>query len=402
MPPARPVAVVTAAFLGWTLDAFDFFLMVFVFGDVARSFGVSQTSVSLTITLTLAMRTVGALGFGLMADRFGRRPVLMASVLGYSALEFASGLAPNFLIFLLLRAAFGVAMGGEWGAGASLTMESVPTAWRGRVSGVLQAGYPAGNLLATLLYAVAGGSHGIGWRAMFMLGALPALLVLFIRARVPESPAFHARRQQPRPALWPLLRRHTALAGFAIVMMAGFNALSHGTQDLYPHYLQAQRHFSHATVAGIAIAYTISALLGGLAFATLSQKIGRGRAIALAALLAILVTPLWGFAVTPWLVGVGAVLMQFCVQGAWGVVPAHLNELSPAEIRGTFPGVVYQLGNLLAAAVPTLQSAGAGWFGADLRWPFAATVIIAACVVILAGWFGPDRREARLVSAPTG
>jgi SHS family lactate transporter-like MFS transporter len=382
--------VVVACYLGWTLDAFDFFIMVFVLRDIAREFVTSVTAVTWAITLTLAMRPVGAFLFGRLADRFGRRPTLMANVLTYSVLEFASGFAPDLTVFIVLRALYGIAMGGEWGVGASLTMESIPTRWRGTVSGILQAGYPSGYFLASLLYLA---MPLIGWRGMFMVGVLPALLVFFIRRNVPESPDWQARQERPRVGFIATLGRHLPLTIYAIITMTAFNFFSHGTQDLYPSaFLGGQHKFSVATISTIAMIYNLGAMAGGLLFGTLSQRIGRRAAIVLAALLSLPVLPLWAFGTTPLTLGLGAFLMQICVQGAWGVIPAHLNEISPPDIRGTFPGLVYQLGNFFASANATLQSTIADHMGHDYSYALAGVAgIVAVTIAVLIG-FG---REAR-------
>lgn len=335
--PARHV--VAACFLGWMLDAFDFFIMSLVLDDVAHDFATTRTTLTWAITLTLAMRPLGALIFGRLADRFGRRPVLMASVITYSIMAFITGLAPGLGSFLAVRALFGIAMGGEWGVGASLTMESIPQAWRGPVSGLLQAGYPCGFLLATLLYRVAG--EALGWRGMFMLGALPALLVLYIRRSVPESPDWRSRSRQAAagPGVGPLLARHGARAAFAVAMMTGFTFFSHGTQDIYPSFLRQEHGLNHNQITFILVVMNIAAMLGGLGCGVLSQRIGRRRAIVLAALLAVPVAPIWAFAQGTYAIAAAAFLMQLAVQGAWGVVPAHLNELSPRPCAQPFPGL---------------------------------------------------------------
>lgn len=384
--------VVAACYLGWTLDAFDFFIMVFVLRDIARSFTTSITAVTWAITLTLAMRPVGAFVFGRLADRFGRRPTLMANVLTYSILEFASGFAPDLTVFILLRALYGIAMGGEWGVGASLTMESIPTKWRGTVSGILQAGYPSGYLLASILYLA---MPLLGWRGMFMVGAVPALLVFYIRRNVPESPDWAARRVQPRVSFAATIGRHLPLAVYAIITMTAFNFFSHGTQDLYPSaFLGGQHKFSIATISTIAIIYNLGAMVGGLLFGTLSQRIGRRLAIVIAALLSLPVLPLWAFGATPLALGLGAFLMQVCVQGAWGVIPAHLNEISPPEIRGTFPGVVYQLGNLLASANATIQSVIADRMGHNYSYALAGVAgVVAVAIALLIGFGGEARHR---------
>lgn len=383
--------VVVASFLGWTLDAFDFFILVFVLGDVAHEFGTGLGAVTLAITLTLAMRPVGAFLFGRLADRFGRRPTLMVDVLCYSALEFASGFAPDLTTLIVLRAIYGIAMGGEWGVGASLTMETIPERSRGLVSGILQAGYPTGYLLASVLYGLL--VHSIGWRGLFMVGALPALLVLYIRRNVPESPAFLEHRHVERPSLAAVVGRRWPLFLYAIVMMTAFNVFSHGTQDLYPSgFLRTQHGFDPHTVASIAVVYNIGAILGGLSFGWLSERIGRRRAIVLASLMALPVVPLWAFASSAVWLAVGAFLMQFMVQGAWGVIPAHLNELSPPEVRATFPGFTYQLGNLLASANATVQASLAASLGGDFGTALAATAAVVAVVIALLVGLGPERR----------
>jgi len=390
--------VVVAAYLGWTLDAFDFFIMVFVLRNIADTFSTTITAVTVAITLTLAMRAVGAWIFGRMADRFGRQPTLMINILLFSLLELATAFSPTLTVFFILRALYGIAMGGEWGVGASLTMESVPARWRGSVSGLLQAGYPSGYLLASVVYWIA--FPLIGWRGMFVIGALPALLVLYIRRSVPESPDWRARTAAgPHPSIWQVLGRNVGLTVYVVVVMTAFNFFSHGTQDLYPTFLEVQHKFSTGTVATIAILYNIGAILGGLGFGTLSQHIGRRAAIVIAAVLALPVIPLWAFSASPLALGIGAFLMQVCVQGAWGVIPAHLNELSPAEIRGTFPGVTYQLGNLLAAANATIQSAIASGMGGDYSWPLAGVVAIVAVVIAVMVGFGREARHVQMHGA---
>ncbi len=386
--------VVAACYLGWTLDAFDFFIMVFVFGDVARAFGIGETSITFAVTLTLATRALGAYLFGRLADRFGRRPALMASILGFSLLGFCTGLAPNATVFFIVRALFGLAMGGEWGVGASLTMESIPASWRGPVSGLLQAGYPSGYLLASLLYLAYPWLH---WRGMFMAGAIPALLVLYIRKSVPESPDWEERAQSgPQPSLQSVVRRYLPLTIYAACLMACFNFFSHGTQDIYPRYLQRQHHIVGPSLTTIVVIYNIGAMVGGIAFGSLSQRIGRRRAIGLAAALSLPIAPLWGFSATPLWIGVGAFFMQVCVQGAWGVVPVYLNEISPAPIRGTFPGLTYQLGNFLAALNLPLQSGIADAMGHDYRWALVGVAGSAGVLIIALMLFGREAKDVRM------
>ncbi len=379
--------VVVATFLGWTLDAFDFFIIVFVFRDIAKEFNTDIPSVTATLFLTLAMRPLGAFLFGIMADRFGRRPTLMANILFYSIVEFLSGFAPSLTVLVILRGLYGLAMGGEWGVGASLTMETIPPKTRGIFSGLLQAGYPSGYLLAAVLYGTS--YHFLGWRGMFMVGALPALLVLFIRRNVEESPAWKKYGRQPSRILQTIKRRW-GLFIYVIVLMTAFNSFSHGTQDIYPTFLQVQQKFSAQTVSAIAIVYNIGAILGGIVFGTFSERIGRRRAIVISALLTLPVIPLWAFSNSVVMLSIGAFLIQFFVQGAWGVIPVHLNELSPDPVRGTFPGFTYQLGNLFASKNGTIQTTLAVSLGNNYGLALAITAVIVASAVALVTALGPE------------
>ena len=384
-------SVVTACFLGWTLDAFDFFILVFVIKDIAKEFGTDIKAVTFTIFLTLAMRPLGAFIFGFIADRYGRRPTLMANILLYSVVEFASGFAPSLTALIILRAIFGIAMGGEWGVGASLTMESIPPQTRGFISGLLQAGYPSGYLLATLVYWAL--YPFIGWRGMFMVGVLSALLVLYVRTKVEESPAWlESEHKNKGQQMWSTITERWPLFIYMIVMMTAFNFFSHGTQDLYPTFLQVQHKFPQPTVAMIAIIYNIGAILGGLFFGTFSERIGRRRAICIAALLALPAIPLWAFSASPIWLAVGAFVMQFLVQGAWGVILVHLNELSPPDVRGTFPGFTYQLGNLFAAANATIQADLAQRWGGNYAQALAVVILIVAIAVFSITAFGPEAK----------
>jgi SHS family lactate transporter-like MFS transporter len=372
-----------AGFLGWTLDAFDFFILTFVLADVARDFHRSIPAIALTLTASLMTRPIGAFIFGLMADRYGRRLPLMLDIVFYSIVEFASGLAPSYTIFFLLRLLYGIGMGGEWGVGASLAMESVPARWRGVLSGVLQEGYACGFLLAAVVYSTVFPIWG--WRAMFFIGGLPALLSLFVRAKVKETEAWHRSRTD-----WASYRRvigrHFPLFAYLVLLMAMMNFISHGTQDLYPTFLQQQRHFSPHLTAWITIISMIGAIAGGLVFGLLSDHIGRRRAMLIAALLGAALVPLW--VLVPWvpLVALGAFLMQFMVQGAWGVIPAHINELSPDQLRGFFPGFAYQLGVLIASSIGYLEARLAQHFSYSFSMGIlAAAVLLVGAIVIAVG-----------------
>jgi len=386
--------VVLASFLGWTLDAFDYFLLVFVIPEVAKDFKVGIPEVTFSLTLTLAMRPLGAFLFGRLADRYGRRPVLMVDIVLFAVLEAASALAPSLTVLLIVRALFGIAMGGEWGIGASLAMESIPAKARGAVSGLLQEGYAAGYLIGGLFY-IALFDH-IGWRGMFALGILPAILVLFIRRHVPESPVWETHtRAQARPGLAETMRGRWKLFAYLVVLMMAFNMFSHGSQDLYPTFLKQQLHFDTQTVGTLTVVLNLGAIVGGLFFGAWSEKIGRRRAIVIAALLALPTIPLWAYGGSVVMLGIGVFLLQVAVQGAWGVVPVHLNELSPDAVRGTLPGFAYQGGNLLASfTAPFLTHVAAA---RDNDYAFAMSVFIACVAVFLAlvTAFGPEARGAK-------
>jgi len=372
--------VVAATFLGWTLDAFDFFLLVFVLKDIATEFNTQVTEVTFAILLTLAMRPIGAYIFGRAADRWGRRPTLMVDVLLYSFIELASGFAPNLTTLLMLRAIFGIAMGGEWGVGASLTMESIPPHARGFVSGLLQSGYPTGYFLASIVYGLL--FQYIGWRGMFMVGVIPALLVFYIRRKVPESPSW--KPATSASSTLAIVKSHWKLGIYAVLLMTAFNFLSHGTQDLYPTFLEVQHKMGPHEVGLIAVIYNIGAIIGGISFGSMSEVFGRRRIIIIASLLSLAVLPLWAFSTSAVWLAVGAFLMQVMVQGAWGVIPVHLNELSPDDARGTFPGFVYQLGNLIASVNATLQAGIAAHYGGDYGIALAAVAgTVAVAIVVL-------------------
>lgn len=383
---------VLASFLGWTLDAFDYFLLTFVILAVAHEFNVPKAEVTYGLFLTLAARPLGALIFGRLADRYGRRPVLMFDIVLFSVLEVACAFAPSLAVLLGLRFLFGVAMGGEWGIGASLAMESIPAKSRGFVSGLLQSGYPCGFFLAALANWLL--VDHIGWRGLFVVGALPALLVLYIRRKVPESPVWEQRQSEPREGVMASMRGHWKLFIYLMLLMAAFNMFSHGSQDMYPTFLQESLKIpaGSSTAFLLTALLNIGALVGGLTFGSLSEKIGRRKAIIIAALLAIPVIPLWMYGGSLILLGLGAFLIQVMVQGAWGVVPTHLNELSPDAVRGTLPGFAYQMGNLLAAITATAQTWLAEWRGGDFA--FAMSCWIAAVAVLLAvlTWLGPEAR----------
>ena len=380
-------AAVLASFLGWTLDAFDFFLVVFALTAIAKEFGKSDAQLALTITVTLAFRPVGAFIFGLMADRYGRKLPLMIDLVFFSIVEVLSGFAPNYTTFLVLRALFGIGMGGEWGVGASLAMEKAPKGSRGVLSGLLQEGYATGYLLAAVCYFFV--FPRWGWRPMFFIGGLPALLAIFVRMRVHESEVWEKTRHKDWSSLGRGIASHWKLFLYLTLLMAGMNFVSHGTQDMYPTFLQRDWGFSPQKRAALTAFSMVGAIIGGISFGYLSDRIGRRRSIVLALILAIVVIPLWAF--SPALVGlvIGAFLMQFMVQGAWGVIPAHITELSPDNVRGFLPGFAYQCGVLIASSVAYLEAVLA------TRMTYAKSMAIVAAIVFSAAaiiaWIGRER-----------
>lgn len=388
-----------ACFLGWSLDAFDFFILIFCVSAIASEFHAQVSTVAEAIFLTLAMRPVGAFLFGFIADRFGRRPALMIDIIAFSVFELASAFAPSLHVFLIMRACFGIAMGGEWGVGAALAFETLPKENRGFFSGLLQEGYVAGYLLAALVYGTL--FSYLGWRGMFVVGALPAFLVIYIRTKVAESPAWQQSRATKNPLRRNLGRDILTYLGsflFLVLLMFSFNLFSHGSQDLYPTFLQKNHAFSPRFVGLIAIVYNIGALLGGIFFGSWSERIGRRRAIVIAALLAIPIIPLWAYSPTAPLLALGSFLMQFMIQGAWGVVPAHLNELSPPAVRGTFPGLAYQLGNLLASRATVIQAKLVEHrFGNNYAPVLAGTILIVAILVAAVAMSGKEAKGAEFL-----
>ena len=384
-------AAVTAGYLGWTLDAFDFFLVSICLTDIGREFHKSDAEMIFTMTVTLAFRPVGAFLFGLLADRYGRRLPLMLDLVFYSVLEVLSGLAPNYATFLGLRALFGIGMGGEWGIGASLAMEKVPPRLRGVLSGFLQQGYATGNLLATVCYFLL--FRRFGWRPLFFIGGLPALLALFVRWHVKESEVWRKTRKES----WSSLRREILsnwkLFLYLAMFMMTMNLASHGTQDLYPTFLKRQWNFGvtqRAVLNGVSM---VGAILGGTLIGWLSDRWGRRRAIIAALVGATIAIPLWAYAPSLPLLFAGAFLIQFLVQGAWGVIPAHLSELSPDSVRGFLPGFGYQVGVLLSSPVAYVEASIAPHIGyANAMAGTAAVVFLLAAV---AAWLGHERRAVR-------
>jgi SHS family lactate transporter-like MFS transporter len=398
----------TAALLGWTMDAFDYFIVVLVYADIADTFGESKEKVAFLTTVTLLMRPIGALIFGMWADRVGRRIPLIVDVLFYSTVGFLCAFAPSFTVLIVLRLLYGIGMGGEWGLGAALAMEKIPRERRGFFSGALQQGYACGYLLAAVAFLVISQVLGLSWRWLFGLSIVPALISLLIRTRVQESAVWKESREKMKVTTTgfkdvffnaKVLRRFAYL----ILLMTAFNWMSHGTQDVYPTFLQATDQggagLGESTALTIAIIYNIGAIIGGLTFGSLSEKYGRRYTIAFCALLGLPIVPLFAYSTSAGMLVLGSFLMQVMVQGAWGVIPAHLTEMSPDAIRGFYPGVTYQLGNVFAALNLPIQEHLAASHG----YPFALTVTIVPVLIIVAVvvLLGKEAKGVEFGRAPT-
>jgi SHS family lactate transporter-like MFS transporter len=391
----RPFHAVMAGYLGWTLDAFDFFVVVFLIDTLAKHFGVSKKDIGWTLTATLAMRPVGAVLFGLLSDRYGRRAPLMANVIFFSVIEILCGFSPNYTFFLVMRALFGIGMGGEWGVGASLAMEAAPKRWRGILSGILQSGYSMGYLLAAVATRFI--LPAWGWRAMFWAGGAPALLALYIRAKVPESEAWKENRAPTTGAVIEIVVRHWKVFAYLLLLMMFMTFLSHGTQDLYPDFLGEVHKIPKATASQIAMIYNIGALVGAIIFGHFSQVMGRRKSMIGALLLSLAVIPLWAFGNGLPAVIIGAFLMQAGVQGTWGVIPVHLSELSADAARGLMPGMAYQLGVLLGAPTHPIEYALRDLFG--YRWALAGFEIVTIAVLITILALGTEKHGRSFVKS---
>jgi SHS family lactate transporter-like MFS transporter len=387
---------VLAGFFGWTLDAFDFFVVVFLYDTLAHQFGVSKKDIIFTTFATLAMRPVGAVIFGLLSDRYGRRKPLMANVIYFSFIELLCGFSPNYTFFLVMRALFGIGMGGEWGVGASLTMEAAPVRWRGILSGILQSGYSIGYLLAALAARFL--LPAWGWRPMFWIGALPALLALYIRTKVPESEAWKQNRAATTAEVLRTLMLDWKRFLYLVVLMTFMMFMSHGTQDLYPDFLHEVHRLSGKVIANIAIFYNIGAVIGAVIFGHLSQVAGRRKSMIAALGLCLVIIPLWAFGGSLAVLVIAPFLMQMGVQGAWGVIPVHLSEMSADATRGLMPGLTYQLGILFAAPTNTIEYALRDRVG--YQWAIAGFEVVTILTLAVLLLLGTERHGRSFVRDP--
>lgn len=393
--------VAFASFASWSLDAFDFFILVFVLSDLAKNFHNSISDVSIAIMVTLAVRPIGALIFGRLAEKYGRRPILMTNIVLFSIFELLSAWSPSFEAFMAFRILYGIAMGGIWGVASALAMETIPSKSRGFMSGLFQAGYPAGYLFASIIFGLF--YNYVGWRGMFVIGAMPILLLPYIYFKVPESPVWLTNQTvKERVSIIGTIKDNWRVCGFMVLLMTCFNFFSHGSQDLYPTFLKVQHGFDAHTVSIIAICYNISAIIGGIFFGSLSERIGRKKAIMIAAVLALPVIPLWAFSTGSVAIGIGAFLMQFMVQGAWGVVPTYLNELVPANVRAILPSFVYQMGNLLASVNATIQTRIAASHGGHYGLAMAIVVGTVALLIALLVSRGKETRGVSMAAEVDG
>ncbi len=387
---------IAASFLGWTLDAFDFFLVVMTLTAIAKDFGRPDKALALSLTVTLAFRPVGAFIFGLLADRYGRRLPLMIDLVFYSVVEVATGFAHSFGTFLVLRALFGIGMGGEWGVGASLAMEKAPAERRGILSGLLQEGYACGYLLAALAYLVV--FPRWGWRPLFFIGGLPALLALYVRLGVKESEVWERTKHESWGDLGRGIVSHWKLFFYLVLLMTMMNFISHGTQDMYPTFLQRDWGFTPEKRANLTAFSMVGAITGGIVFGHISDRIGRRRSIVIALMLALLAIPIWAYAPGLAVLVAGAFIMQFMVPGAWGVIPAHITELSPDSVRGFLPGFAYQCGVMIAGTVTYFEAVLAE------HMTYATSMALTAATVFIGGaivaWLGRERRGTVFGAAP--
>jgi SHS family lactate transporter-like MFS transporter len=382
-------AAVAASFLGWTLDAFDYWLVAYALTAIAAEFNQPDKAIAFSITLTLVSRPIGAVVFGLLADHWGRKKTLMLNLVFFSFFGVLTGFAKTYAAFLLIRFLFGIGMGGEWGVGSSLAMEKTPKDKRGIVSGLLQEGYAAGNLLAALCFFFV--FPRWGWRPMFFIGGIPALLALYVRTFVQESEVWERTRHRDVRAYARTIASHWPLLVYLIIFMTLMGFVSHGTQDMYPTFLKRDWNFTAQRVAVVNIIANFGAIAGGVLFGHFSDRWGRRKAIISALILGLVAIPAWAFAPTFGILVFGGVMMQFMVQGAWGVIPVHINELVPDSVRGFLPGFAYQCGMAAAGLVTYIEAVFAERMMYSYAMAFTAGTVFTLAAI--AAWFGKERHK---------
>ncbi|KAI9739140.1 MAG: hypothetical protein M1834_007353 [Cirrosporium novae-zelandiae] len=398
------------AFFAWTWDAFDFFTVSLTVEDLAESFNRSNTDITWGITLVLMFRSVGSTIFGIAADRWGRKwPFIVNNVL-FIILELATGFCNDYSSFLAVRALFGIAMGGLYGNAAATALEDCPDAARGIISGMLQQGYAFGYLLATAFARGLVNTTSHGWKPLFWFGAGPPALIIVFRLCLPETKAYQdrelVRKQRGNIAKTFMvegkvaLKKHWMLLIYLVLLMAGFNFMSHGSQDLYPTMLKSQYSFSANAITVTQVVANLGAMTGGTVIGYCSQIFGRRLSILVMCVIGGALLYSYTFVSTHAIIA-AAFFEQFCVQGAWGVIPIHLMELSPGSFRTFVVGTSYQLGNLVSSASSTIESSIGERFplpynGESERYQYGKVIcIFMGCVyayVIILTICGPEYR----------
>ncbi|KIJ08149.1 hypothetical protein PAXINDRAFT_89314 [Paxillus involutus ATCC 200175] len=362
-----------SGWIAWTYDALDFFSVALTVNLLSKQFNQQVSAITTAITLTLLFRSLGAVIFGVLSDRFGRKWPLVCNLLLCSSLSLGTSFVTTFPQFLAVRSLFGVAMGGVWGLASSTALENLPVELRGLGSGIVQQGYALGYLIAAIinLTVVPYSSHS--WRCLFWTASSVSFTTAIVRACIPESAVFLRAKAIEREKgsnttqktkiflreTKEMLKTHWKLCIYAVLLMAGFNFMSHGSQDLYPTYLESSKGFSSHSATIATIIGNCGAISGGAIAGYTSQYIGRRLTIVICVLLVGSFIPLWIIPTSFAGLAAGAFCVQFGVQGAWGVIPIQLAEMSPPAFRATFPGVAYQLGNMISAASAQIEATGA-------------------------------------------
>ncbi|KAJ7617913.1 MFS general substrate transporter [Roridomyces roridus] len=363
--------------LAWTCDAIDFFSVSLSVTALSEQFDRPTTKITQAITLTLLFRSVGAVLFGVFSDRFGRKWPLVFNLGLVAVLELGAGFTQTFRQFLAVRSLFGIGMGGIWGLAITTGLENLPVGLRGIASGVMQQGYAVGYLFAACISLKLVPAVPAGWRALFFTASGISLFGAVLRALLPESTVFRQMREsaeghgvvseaqktkQFMKSTWEMLKQHWVLAIYMCLLMTGFNFSSHGSQDLYPTFMHNTKGFSTHTATVATIIGNCGAIAGGAVAGYSSQYLGRRITIIIFTLLIGCFIPLWIIPNNFSSLAAGAFCVQFGVQGAWGVIPIHLTELSPPAFRATFPGVAYQIGNMISSTAAQIEATGGNNF----------------------------------------